>query len=214
MKEVDIFYSKIIDRPINRNSALIKNLPKDLLTKNKKYINWKDRELNLLGKLLLIEGLKLYDIDLKCLDELKYNKYGKPYLGLDLDFNISHSGEYAICALAKGLRLGVDIEKIEKFDLNSITEVFTKNELFHINCSEKKEKTFYDYWTIKESVVKATGKGLYIPLKDIEVYKNSQLSCDQDIWYVQKVQIDNMYSCHIAANYEHVKLNSYSINFY
>ncbi|WP_233899249.1 4'-phosphopantetheinyl transferase family protein [Tenacibaculum piscium] len=214
MKEVNIFYSKIIDRPISRNSALLKNLPKNLLTKNKNYKRWKDRELNLLGKLLLIEGLKLYDIELKCLKKLKYNKYGKPYLDLDLDFNISHSGEYVLCALSRGLRLGIDIEKIEKLDLNSITGVFTKNELFHINSSEKKEKTFYDYWTSKESVVKAIGRGLSIPLEDIEVYKNQQLSYDNDTWYIQKVQIDNLYSSHIAFNYKQIKLNYYFIDFY
>ncbi len=190
------------------------NLPEALLAKNKSYRNWKDRELNLLGKLLLIEGLKLYDIDLKRLKELKYNKYGKPYLDLDLDFNISHSGEYVICGLAKGLRLGVDIEKIEAFDLDSITGVFTKNELFHINSFEKKELIFYDYWTKKESVIKAIGRGLSIPMEDIEVYKKRQLSYDNNIWYIQKLQIDNLYSSHIALNYNPVKLNFYFINFY
>ncbi|MDR2383938.1 MAG: 4'-phosphopantetheinyl transferase superfamily protein [Prevotellaceae bacterium] len=29
--------------------------------------------------------------------------------------------------------------------------------------------TFYDYWTIKESVIKAEGRGLSIPLKNIFV---------------------------------------------
>lgn len=212
MKEVNIFYSKITNTPISIDSNLLTNLPKDLLIKNKSYKNWKDRELNLQGKLLLIEGLKLYDIDLKCLEKLKYNKYGKPYLDLDLDFNISHSGEYVICVLAKGLRLGVDIEKIEGFDLDSITGVFTKNELFHINSYEKKEKIFYDYWTKKESIVKAIGGGLSIALEDIEIYKKKQLSYDNNTWYIQKIQIDNLYSCHIAFNYKHIKLNHYFIN--
>lgn len=212
MKIIDIFYSKVTDRPI-RNSALLKRLPQDLLIKNENYKRWKDRDLNLLGKLLLIEGLKLYGIESKCLKDLQYNTYGKPYLNLDIDFNISHSGDYAICGLAKGLKLGVDIEKIERFDMNSITGVFTKNESFFINSSEKKEKTFYDYWTIKESVVKAMGRGLSIPLEDIEVNKNLQVSYNNDTWYIQKVHIDHLYSCHIASNDNLIKLNYHSIDF-
>ncbi|KUJ59138.1 hypothetical protein AR687_24660 [Flavobacteriaceae bacterium CRH] len=216
MKEVNIFYSQITDRPLNRENKLLINLPKDLLTKNKSYKNWIDRELNLLGKLLLIEGLKLYDIDSKCLNKLKYNKYGKPYLELDLelDFNISHSGKYVICALAKDLRLGIDIEKIEELNVDSITGVLTKKELFHINSCKKKEKIFYDYWTKKESVVKAIGIGLSIPMEEIEIHKIQQLTYDNNTWYIQKVQIDNLYSCHIAFNCNHVKLNHFPIDFY
>ena len=114
--------------------------------------------------------------------------------------------------MVKGLKLGVDIEKIERFDTNSITGVFTKNELFLINSSKKKEKTFYDYWTMKESVVKAIGKGLSIPLEDIEVNKNLQVSYNNDTWYLQEIHIDHLYSCHIASNNNQIKINYHSIN--
>ena len=152
MKEVHIFYSKIKDQPISLDNSLLEKLPKDLLAKNKKYLRWQDRKLNVLGKLLLIEGLKLYNLDSGYLEKLKYTKYGKPYfLDLELDFNISHSGEYAICALAKGMRLGVDIEKIKEIDLDSFPEVFTQNEFHNINTSKSKEETFITIGQLKKA---------------------------------------------------------------
>jgi len=215
LKEVHIFYSKIKDQPISLDNSLFEKLPKDLLAKNKKYLRWQDRKLNVLGKLLLIEGLKLYNLDSGYLEKLKYTKYGKPYfLDLELDFNISHSGEYAICALAKGMRLGVDIEKIKEIDLDSFPEVFTQNEFHNINTSKSKEETFYNYWTIKESIIKAIGKGLSIPLQDIKINTSKQVNYNNDIWYVEGLQIDDQYASHIAIDYKEVKFNYHLIDFY
>ena len=49
-----------------------------------------------------------------------YGTHGKPRLAntheSPLEFNLSHAGEYALCALAKNHSIGVDIEKIRNAD--------------------------------------------------------------------------------------------------
>ncbi|MEM1339585.1 MAG: 4'-phosphopantetheinyl transferase superfamily protein [Bacteroidota bacterium] len=184
------------------------------MRKGKNYVNWQDRELTITGKLLLIEGLKLYEVDAQRLEQLQYTTYGRPYLDLELDFNISHSGEYVICGLAKGMRLGVDIEERKTVDINSFYKVFTPKELIAIRSSKKTEETFYNYWTIKESVMKAIGKGLSIPPVEIEIDSDQQASYDDQIWYVRNIQIDEHYASHIATDYKYVKLNYHWIDFH
>src|SRR5690606_13282472 len=91
------------------------------------------------------------------------NDNNKPYFNSDspLFFNVSHSGDYAIIALGK-CELGVDIEYIDKnFDFNEILPtVYNKIEINEINNSENKSYSFYKFWTRKEAIVKAIGKGI------------------------------------------------------
>jgi len=99
------------------------------------------------------------------------NEFGKPFLAGtdDFNFNVSHSSEWIICAV--GIRpLGIDIEKIKEIEIEDMVKYFFSNqELETLNkisdCD--KIKYFYELWTLKESYVKAIGKGLYIPLNSL-----------------------------------------------
>ncbi len=98
---------------------------------------------------------------------LKYNNYGKPSLcGLNnLFFNISHSGSWIICGVGDD-NIGLDIEEIKEINMNVAKRFFTKEEYNSILAVSKQEQIqlFYKYWILKESYIKAEGKGLGIPL--------------------------------------------------
>lgn len=100
------------------------------------------------------------------------NDNNKPYLQLDypLFFNVSHSGNYAIIALSNQ-EIGVDIERIKSgFDYAEIVPtVFNNLEIKTIDNSENKNYTFYKFWTRKEAIVKATGKGIDDDITQITV---------------------------------------------
>ena len=109
------------------------------------------------------------------------NKYGKPYLlqnKLELYFNLSHSNNLAILAIAKNHPVGVDIEQIIQFEnLEPIVKrFFTKNEYKNFISLPKNKRlvAFYEIWTRKEAYIKAIGKGLSFPLDNFTVsfYKN------------------------------------------
>lgn len=92
------------------------------------------------------------------------NEYGKPFLPnhTDIHFNISHSGEYVICAMDSA-PIGIDIEKEKVRDFETIqSHFFAPQEILYVNnCKASVQSSFYDIWTRKESYLKAIGTGFY-----------------------------------------------------
>jgi len=134
-----------------------------------KYKHKEDRLRTLAGKLLLrhIFG-KDYVI--------KTNQYHKPYIEGDLKFNISHSGDYTILALSKA-EVGCDIEMHKKHDYQGVSKILlTTNELTYLNQHTNTEhdylNTFYQFWTLKESYLKCTGKGFFLAPQDFSLNLN------------------------------------------
>lgn len=116
-------------------------------------------------KFILAEHMDL-EID-KIIIDIDANK--KPYLAAypSVFFNISHAGDYALIAIAKS-PVGVDIEYMNKsFDYEEILpHVFSKTE---IDKTNNRHFTFYKFWTRKEAIVKAIGKGINDDLPKIPV---------------------------------------------
>lgn len=90
-------------------------------------------------------------------------QWGKPYLieYPDIHFNLSHSGEYVCCGVAEQ-EIGVDIQKhqgkMEKIAERFFTEA--DNELLDRCKNEEEEKWFFRIWSVRESYIKFTGRGL------------------------------------------------------
>ena len=87
----------------------------------------------------------------------------------DSAFNLSHSGTYVMCAAELGgrrERVGCDLEKIGKLRENIAVRFFCQEEyedILNEKSEEAKTELFYRYWVLKESFMKATGKGMALP---------------------------------------------------
>ena len=94
---------------------------------------------------------------------------GKPYCRSfpEVHFNISHSGSWVVCAVS-GRSIGIDIEKIDGADMQIAKRFFTEYEYQYLQRQENKAEIFYKLWTLKESYIKCTGKGLSLPLNSFE----------------------------------------------
>ena len=100
-------------------------------------------------------------------------KHGKPEHAL-VHFNLSHSGEYAVCAMAKK-EVGCDIQKITAAREKIMRRFFSPEEERYVwqgkEPGEKepdtKSERFTRIWTRKESYVKRTGEGLTQDLREI-----------------------------------------------
>lgn len=117
-------------------------------------------------------GEKEQDID------INYFNNEKPFInGIDLDFNISHSGHLFSFIIANNnkLQVGVDIERIKTMDdMKSISlNYFSDIECAYIfePVSDETEQLyrFYEVWTCKEAFLKMIGIGLYTDLSKITV---------------------------------------------
>ena len=133
----------------------------------------------------------------------EYNKYGKPSLtdyqvSSPIEFNLSHSGNHALLAVAKHKMVGVDIELIDQnIDFEKIAQhSFTAGEcaLIFDQPRHQQRSTFYRLWTAKESFVKALGKGMSLPFNrfelalsnsdSIEIINTDRLLADNKNWTV------------------------------
>jgi len=87
----------------------------------------------------------------------------------DLRFNISHTDGLIACAVTIGREVGVDVEHIGRHLTHDIAgRHFAPSEVTDLRRlpDDEQRTVFYDYWTLKESYIKARGFGLALPLGD------------------------------------------------
>lgn len=91
--------------------------------------------------------------------------HGRPRLtGLGLYASIAHSGDRVGVALTQAGPVGLDVERLVARDVTRLAgRVLGDGE--HSGCLVD----FYRYWTRKESVVKATGAGIVVGLRRVQV---------------------------------------------
>lgn len=137
----------------------------------------KDRLLSLGAGILLKIGLERYGISEReaviCLGE-----HGKPYLRdyPNLHFNLSHSGSMVMAAFSD-VPVGCDVEKIGEARLPVAHRFFAPEELKRLEQAppgEERNRLFFRFWTLKESVLKATGNGMALPMDSFTVDVNKR----------------------------------------
>jgi len=98
--------------------------------------------------------------------------FGKPYLRSEtqhggVTFNLSHSGDMALFGIARGRRIGVDIERIRpEVAFHEIAAyAFSPKEISGLRTvpPERRREAFFVLWTRREARLKATGQGLAGP---------------------------------------------------
>ncbi len=118
------------------------------------------------------------------------NQYGRPEVITDilpLRFNLSHTEGLIICGVVLEQDIGVDVENIKRnnatkdiakrfFSAQEVTDLYSKST----------NNSFFDYWTLKESYIKACGMGLSLPLNKFTFHITEQISfnseLDNDKW--------------------------------
>jgi 4'-phosphopantetheinyl transferase len=84
-----------------------------------------------------------------------------------LRFNISHTEGLVACAVTVGRDVGVDVENVHRALTHDVAErFFSAQEVADLRALPRHEQAmvFFDYWTLKESYIKARGLGLALPL--------------------------------------------------
>ena len=105
-----------------------------------------------------------------------YGPHGKPSLGettKNLHFNLAHSEDLALIAVALGGPIGVDVERIrilDDFD-ELVSRFFSSREtaVFRNLAPNQQPAAFFNLWTRKEAWLKATGEGIGYSLNRVEV---------------------------------------------
>lgn len=100
---------------------------------------------------------------------LKVDLHGKPYVeGSEEAFNIAHSGEGVLVAMAGSGAVGVDIEAMERRvkAVELARHFFHPGEVAYIEAeATARDARFFQIWTAKEAYCKAVGLGLGLSLR-------------------------------------------------
>lgn len=160
--------------PANRSQTALFSLMQNVSSKRKqriqRYRNLDDGYRTLIGELLLRYLLK-NEFGYHSIPEVETNRYGKPFIrGLPFfHYNISHSGDWVALGISRSA-IGIDIEKIAPFNVESVQNIIPENE--YLPLSDEPLSGFYEAWTLKESYVKAIGRGLSVSLSSFKVKKS------------------------------------------
>jgi 4'-phosphopantetheinyl transferase len=136
---------------------------------------------------------------------------GKPRLADNslLCFNLSHSADLALLAVAGGLEVGIDVEAV-RFDLpveGLAARFFTAGERERLLAMDAVEtrRTFFQWWSRKEAVLKADGIGIAGGLDRLDISgcppELVRFPPDGDRWWrVEDLQAAPGYAAALAAS--------------
>ncbi|MCB9231836.1 MAG: 4'-phosphopantetheinyl transferase superfamily protein [Bacteroidia bacterium] len=202
-KRVLILFSRIT-QPFSPEKwqELLALVPAQQQEKILRYHRWQDRHLGLVGKLLLREGLLAFDLSPELTEKMTFNAWDRPEIPGDMDFNLSHSGEMVVCALSRAGRVGIDVEQIQQIDFRDFQKQMTESQWEDIRSGEHLLGKFFQYWTLKEAVIKLDGRGLSLPLMQLETdFRRAWLG--QQSWPVFSIDLGNGdYPAHLATDFE------------
>ena len=101
----------------------------------------------------------------------------------ELRFNLSHTDGLIICGVVLKQDIGVDVEDTERkgAPLEIADRFFSAQEVHDLNQvpDSEKRKRFFNYWTLKESYIKARGMGLSLPLEQFTFHIPGKRFCAQ-----------------------------------
>ena len=98
---------------------------------------------------------------------------GRPEIGwpsAPVSFNVAHSGDVVVCAIAEGMHVGIDIEDRTRAQLDRalVPRYCSPSEAGDIERHGAAwQDRFLKYWTLKEAYLKATGLGIAVHLADL-----------------------------------------------
>ncbi|MDR2546176.1 MAG: 4'-phosphopantetheinyl transferase superfamily protein [Lachnospiraceae bacterium] len=108
----------------------------------------------------------------------------------DIHFNISHSGDWVVCAISD-FEVGIDVEELYERRISPalIKRVLTVSEQAHWQSLPEHEqvRAFYDLWTKKEAYVKCLGSGLTLDIGAIDINEVRYDGSDTSLFDIQNI---------------------------
>ncbi len=115
----------------------------------------------------LLAAACLHRWGLSPLPSIAKNQWGKPYFeGEEHHFNLSHSGDIAVCCLAER-PVGVDFQLPRHSRPAFLDKLCSPQEREWLRRFNDSQLAFALLWAMKESAVKYTGRGITRPIANI-----------------------------------------------
>lgn len=162
----------------------------------RRYQNPAHRWMSLLSRQLLLRGLAEANEVLPAGATWSVTSNGRPHIKACPDFNISHSGKIAICAIGTdGDRVGIDIQAEKVIGERHLRQVLTSRELAWVS-GEPRRAAFL--WSRKEAVSKLLGLGMRINYRRLEAL-NKEVQFDGKTYHLTSLPVARGYQCALAG---------------
>ncbi|HLO91937.1 MAG TPA: 4'-phosphopantetheinyl transferase superfamily protein [Lentimicrobium sp.] len=153
---------------------MLSHVPVSCADKALSYYHSNDTQRHLIGELLARYALK-ESSGIWHKEPFSTGDKGKPHPdGLNgTHFNVSHSGHWVVVAVSTDI-VGVDVEHVRKMPEGVAYRYFSEPEKQLLDAADndaEKAHTFFSLWTLKESFIKAIGKGLTKSLSSFTVIR-------------------------------------------
>jgi 4'-phosphopantetheinyl transferase len=135
-------------------------------------------------------------------------EHGKPFIAdgtMDLRFNLSHVDDLLVLAVASGVEVGVDIEKIAAdkpvHDMARLAFSRREHEELLAMPTSRQIQAFYHIWVRKEASMKACGRGFSLSSSSFDVPMSMQalVNCNQSLLHVQNIDVPENYCAAVAV---------------
>lgn len=207
-----------LSQPPSVLERMAKTMSEDELVRAQRYRFAKDKDAFIAGRGILRDVLARYLKIVPHQIHLEYGPWGKPEVttlvgGARLDFNLSHSGDLVLIAVALNRKIGIDIEWMPRKPVTErIAErFFSPSEALFLRTlsGEARQDAFFRLWTAKEAFVKAQGIGLARSFSEFTVSLISEKEIDitdiegkaEDIsrWSLKVLPVNSEYIAALAA---------------
>jgi 4'-phosphopantetheinyl transferase len=131
--------------------------------------------------------------------------------GEDVRFNVSHAGEWALIAIARGRDVGVDVEQHRPLDdLEDLARRFfapAETDALLALDATMRTAAFYRIWTRKEAFVKAMGTGIGWGLdrfivshdeREAVALQIPEMPADAEKWTIRALPMEEGYAAAVA----------------
>lgn len=162
------------------------------------------------ARVILRKILSLYTYTKSEKIKFNYGVYGKPFLAFpintNLQFNLAHSDNLAIYAVTRNYLVGIDVEKIQADEKPDVAKRFfslEENTALLAVPKYERAKAFYRIWSRKEAIIKATGKGLTLPLSSFTVSHlniTESIAVDNQMWHLLPLTINLDFNAALAIS--------------
>lgn len=137
-----------------------------------RFVLARDRLIYLATRALVRTVLSRYEAVAPAAWRFVISDHGRPEILGDRDrplrFNLSNTNGLVVCAVVREADVGVDVEHVGRAaaHLEIAYRFFAPAEVMALRAlsPDEQPRRFCDYWTLKESYIKARGLGLALPL--------------------------------------------------
>lgn len=211
--EVWVAYSFLNKNNSEKVEELFSKLPENLVKSVIQYQD-NDRKSRMISKLLLEILVRKMNPDQNFFWNLyQKDSFSRPYFkDLEMNFSSSHNGSFSVVCATRKAKCGIDSELIKPLHIEVYNDFLHPDEKQFINQQINPQTSFYEIWTKKEAVLKASSLGISQELQSIDSHSDI-IYINDEKYIAEELNLSENSITYIATDQPITQLNLEEIVF-